>query len=175
MSSSRFFTDVKFADLSTLDASGANAVQFNPGETVRVKRIILVTTVAQTVADATITVVRRNRDDTPTETLGSFTLPFTGSALDKVYYTELGLAPTTGSTGVDGSTVYKGYNDGGIVSGVNVDVESLPKLDPGEELVLTSNGGGDAGTYHVYVEYIYEGFNPEVLGITANERTFTAV
>lgn len=178
MSSSRYFTDALIADLSTLDASGANSVQFNPGQTIRAKRLIFVTTVAHTVADATITVVRRNRDDTPTETLGTFTLPFTGSATDKVYYVELGLAPTTGTTGVDGSTVYKGYNDGGasIATGqvVNSDVESLPQFVPGEELVMTSNGGGDAGTYHVYVEYIPEGFNPEVLGITANERTFTA-
>jgi hypothetical protein len=163
MSVSQFFTNAKFADLSTLDASGANAVQFNPGERAKVKRVILVTTVAQTTADATITVVVRDRDNGNSTTIGTFTLPFTGSATDDVQYAEFGNPSATADTGVDGSSVYSSVSPGGLI-----------EVDPGQEMVFTSDGGGDAGTYHVYVEYIPEGFNPEVLGITANERTFTA-
>ncbi len=162
MSSSRHYTDATVENLATLDASGANAVQFNPGMTVKVKRLIFITTIAQTTADAVITVVKRNRDDTPTETLGTVTLPFTGSATDDVQYVELGYPDTDGEVGSDGSTVYSSVSPGGMI-----------EMVPGEELVLTSNGGGDAGTYQVYVEYIPEGFNPEVLGITDNELTFT--
>ena len=162
MSVSQYWTKDMYANLSTLDASGANAVEYAPGEAIDVKRAIFVTTVAQTVADATITVVVRDRDNGNSTTIGTFTLPFTGSALDKVYYVDFGKPDEDGTVETDGSLVFSSDEPGGLV-----------EVLPGQEIVFTSDGGGDAGTYQVYLEYISKGFDPNVLGITDNERTFT--
>lgn len=146
-------------NLGTLDASGANAVVFAPGRPAIVRKIVTVTTIAQTTADAVITMAVRDVDDGNSTTQGTFTLPFTGSAADDVKFVKPGQPSATGATAVDGSTVYEGFTPGG---GIRVEV--------GQELSLTSNGGGDAGTYQVYVEYIDEGFNEA----DGTELTFTA-
>jgi len=161
MSSSLFWTKSEFANLSTLDASGSNAVQYEPGQRIKAKRLILVTTVAQTVANATLTVVVRDRDNGNSTTIGTITVPFSGSALDKVLYADFGKPKTTATTGSDGSATYS-TDPGGLV-----------EVDPGQEIVITSDGGGDAGTYQVYLEYIPEGFDPYVQGVEDNEMTFT--
>lgn len=146
--SSNYMTKDDIANLGTLDASGANSIVFAPGRPVDVDRIILVTTVAHTVADATITVGVRNVDDTSSVTKGSFVIPFTGSALNKVLAIELVKPKTTATTAADGSIYYAGYNPGGFI-----------RVDPGQELFLTSDGGGNAGTYQVYIEYKDQGFS----------------
>lgn len=136
-----------FTDLSTLDASGANAVQYNPGCPMDVKALVFVTTVAQTVADATLTVVVRDRDNGNSTTIGTLVLPFTGSALDQVRRFKLQLPKTTATTSsIDGSTTYA--STPGVV-----------EVNPGQEMVITSDGGGDAGTYQVYVEAVKQGFS----------------
>lgn len=149
--------DVQY-NAGTLDASGANAIVFAPGRPVDVKRIVVVTTVAQTTADAVISVAVRDVDNGNSTAIGTFTLPFTGSAADDVKYVELGKPLTTGTTASDGSLVYKGHTPGGPV-----------RVDVGQEMSLTSNGGGDAGTYQVYFEYLDQGFD----AVTETELVFT--
>jgi hypothetical protein len=162
MGVSQYWTKDMYANLSTLDASGANSVVYAPGESIDVKRLIFVTTVAQTVADAVLTVAVRDVDNGNSTTIGTVTLAFTGSTADDVQYTDLGKPATTGTVETDGSLVFSSDDPGGVIA-----------IRPGQELAITSNGGGDAGTYQVYVEYISKGFNPEVLDITDNELTFT--
>lgn len=131
---------IKQVGTAALDASGANTVTAIFGRKARLKRLILVTTVAQTVANATITVAVRDHDDSPSTTIGSFVLPFSGSAIGDKKYVDLVTTDTDGSTSsIDGSLVYE--------AGDPVEVE------PTEELALTSDGGGDAGSYLVFVEY----------------------
>lgn len=162
MSVSQYWTKALFANAGTLDASGANTVAFAPGEAIDVKRLILVTTVAHTTANATITVAVRDVDNGNSTTIGTFVLPFSGSAADDVQYVELGKPATTGTVASDGSTVYSSVDPGGLI-----------EVLPGQEIALTSDGGGDAGSYAVYVEYMPKGFNPEVLGLDDEELTFT--
>lgn len=162
MSVSQYWTKDHYANVGSLDASGANSVVYAPGEAIDAIRAILVTTVAQTVANATITVAVRDVDNGNSTTIGTFTLPFSGSAADDVQYADFGKPATTGTVETDGSTVYSSADPGGVI-----------EVLPGQEIVFTSDGGGDAGTYQVYLEYVSKGFNPEVLGITDNERTFT--
>lgn len=145
---SGYMTKDDIANAGSLDASGANTLAWAPGRPVDVDRIVLVTTVAHTVADATITVGVRNVDDTSSVSKGTFVIPFTGSALNKVFSIPLVKPKTTSTTGADGSIVFKGYSPGGFI-----------RVDPGQELFLTSDGGGDAGTYQVYIEYKDQGFS----------------
>lgn len=147
-------------NLGTLDASGANTIVFAPGHYFDVKRVILVTTIAQTVVDAIITVAIRDVDDGNSTTKGTFTLAFTGSATDDKKFVDFGKPATTGTTAADGSLIYKGHTPGGVL-----------ELKPGQELSLTSDAGGNAGTYQVYVEGYDKGMNIGQVGMT--ELTFT--
>lgn len=178
MSVSQYWTKDHYANVGSLDAAEASTVTYAPGEAIDVIRAILVTTEAQTAATATITVAVRDVDNGNSTTVGTFTMVVAGSALDKVDYVDFGKPPTTGTTASDGSLVYEGYNTGGVGfdgdgNVVNTRTEGVIEVLPGQEIAFTSDGGGDAGTYQVYIEYISKGFNPEVLDITANERTFT--
>lgn len=140
-----YYDKARTDNIGSLDASGANTVAFAPGQPVDVTRIVLVTTVAHTTADATITVTVRDVDDGNSTTVGTFALAYDGSATDDVQYVNVAgeqVGPTTAS---DGSIVY-GPNPGVI------------EVNPGQEIALTSDGGGDAGTYQVYVEYFPQGF-----------------
>jgi hypothetical protein len=159
---SGYYTKDDIANLGTLDASGANSVVFAPGRPVDVDRVIVVTTVAQTTADATITLGVRDVDNGNSVTKGSFVLPFTGSATDDVKYVNLVKPKTTATTASDGSITFTGYSPGGFI-----------EVNPGQELFLTSDGGGDAGTYQVYVEYKDQGFSGSRIA-DAVELTFTA-
>lgn len=112
-------------------------------QVIDVKRIILITTTAYTVANDTVTVLRRDNDDTPSETLGTFPIAFTGSVIGDVTFVDpIGL--TAQSTGLDGSIV-------------NVAADGFIELSPGQELVFVSAGTQTAGACNVYVEYIKQG------------------
>lgn len=150
----------KIDNLGTLDASGANTIVFAPGRQAVVRKIILITTVAQTVANATITVAVRDVDNGNSVTQGTFVMPFATSATDDVAFVKPGQPATAGTTAVDGSLVFEGYEPGGGIV-----------VEPGQELALTSDGGGDAGTYQVYVESID---NPFVEAEADREITFVA-
>lgn len=145
---------------SSLDASGTNSIDFGLVATWFLARIKMVTTIAHTVADATITVALRDKDDGNSTTLGTFTLPFSGSATDDIKYVDLIKPLTTATTSsIDGSTTYTTENKGPV------------KVLANQEIVLTSDGGGNAGTYLIYFEGVEEGLNSAVTG---SARTFTA-
>lgn len=151
----------------SLDASGANTAVITFGQRVAVSRLVLVTTVAQTVADATITVAVRDVDDGNSTTKGTFTLPFTGSATDDLKYVDLIKPSTSGAAGADSvtavpTTVYTTSGKGPIY------------IEANQELALTSDGGGNAGTYMIYAEGWPEGNNVKDDSPAMSERTFTA-
>lgn len=159
-----YYADKAIANLGTLDTSGANTIVFAPGRPADVCRAILVNTVAHTVADAIITVAVRDVDNGNSTTIGTFTLPFTGSAADDVKYVELVFPDSDGEiSSIDGSLTFSSESPGGPI-----------QVDVGQEISFTSNGGGDAGTYQVYVEYYDQPFQSEAGRVgNAAELTFT--
>lgn len=144
----------------SLDASGANTAVVAIGHPAAVSRVVFVNTIAHTVADAVITFGYRNVDDTPSVTLGTFTLPFTGSATDDIKFIDIMLPLATGTvSSIDGSTVYTTAGKGPVY------------LEANDEMFFTSDGGGNAGTYLIYLQGWLEPFNEEVVG---TELTVTA-
>lgn len=145
---------------ASLDASGANSIDFGLDSVWWLSTIRLITTVAQTVADATITVALRDKDDGNSTTLGTFVLPYSGSATDDIKYVQM-IKPLTSATtsSIDGSTTYSAEGKGPV------------KVLANQEIVLTSDGGGNAGTYIIYFEGVEEGLNKRVYG---TELTLTA-
>lgn len=125
----------------------AGTLVWAPGEAVDVKRIILVTTAAYTVANGGITVARRNVDDTTSVNILSAVIPFTGSALNKVMYANVREPPTVATVGSDGSVVYLNTGAGHL------------RVNPGQELLFTDAGTQTAGASALYIEYIPVGFN----------------
>lgn len=141
----------------SLDASGANtAIVMAPGRRAYVRRLILVTSIAQTSALATLTVGVRNVDDTTSTTYGTFTVPLTGSALNDVAICDLATGPTTYTTAVDSSSTLAGG--------------AMIRVKPGQEMFVTSDGGGNAGTYIIYAEYYDDAF---VTADFTRRQTFT--
>lgn len=144
-----FYDKTQLYNAGTLDTSGANAIVFAPGQPVHVKRVIFVTTVAHTVANATISVAVRDVDNGNSVAIGSFVVPYSGSAADDVGFANIA-ANQTGPTTLSGNGISAPvWYDGGAGDVLVV---------PGQEISLTSDGGGDAGTYQVYFEYVPTGF-----------------
>jgi hypothetical protein len=139
-------------------ATSGTAVVFTPTERVLVKRIRLVTTVAYTGSTSTVTVARRNADNTSSTTIGTF--PLAAIAVNTTQYVELIEPLTTGTTGADGSTVYSTATKAGHVL-----------VAPGQELTITSSAAGTTGTFKVDVEYETEGLNTKLYG---TKLAFTA-
>lgn len=149
----------EIANVGAATISGTTAVTWAPGRPADVRRLILVTTTAVTVADATLTVSVRDVDDGNSTSYGTFVVPFTGSAADDVQYVDLVTTDTDGSTSaIDGSLV---YTAGGMI-----------EVNPGQELVVVSDGGATAGVVQVYVEYQDLGFSGSRVE-DATELTFT--
>jgi hypothetical protein len=159
---SSYMTQDDIINLGAFDAAEASTVAFAPGRPVDVHRVILVTTEAQVAADAIVTVSVRDVDDGNSTTIGTFTIPLAGSALDNVQYVNLVYPATTGTTASDGSLVFTGYDPGGFV-----------QVNPGQEIAFVSNAGGSSGIYTLYVEYKDQGFSGERVA-HAVELTFTA-
>lgn len=163
MSSNYMTTDDIALVSAGLDLSTVVTAVYAPGRPQDISRIILVTQIAQTVADANITVGVRNVDDTSSVTKGSFVLPLSGSALNKVLSIPLVKPKATATVNVDQSIGYKGYSPGGFI-----------RVNPGQELFMTSDGGGSTGTYAIYVEYKDQGFSGADVA-AAQELVFTGV
>lgn len=155
MSEALYFTDKPAHLLGTLDASGANSLSWAPGKPVDIENLIFLTTIAQTVADATITVGVRDIDDGNSTTRGTFALPFSGSATDQVRRVRLAAPRTTPIEYVASQPAGAGFG----VTEVMRSGEGLLKVNPGQEIFVTSNGGGDAGSYLVYAEYFAQPFS----------------
>lgn len=160
----------RFENVGTLTVSGSTALVKPFGRIVDVKRLILLTTTAQTVADDTVTVAVRKLDNTSSTTAGTFVATFTGSALNQVRFVDFGLP----SDDPEADTVQDQ-----LIRSASV-VYSAPqprllRLYPDEELVITPAAGATAGAYDVWVQFQDLGFNPkDNPDYTPVELTFTA-
>jgi len=144
--------------VGTLDASGSNTVDMRFGQPVDVKRLILVNTIPHTAADAKLTVGVRDEDDTPSADHTAYTLVQSGSAAGDVFTIELGVPDTDAVVAVDGLDTHAA-------------TPILLAVDSNEELFITSDGGGDAGSYTIYAVVQELGFH---LG-AANTNVATAL
>lgn len=134
------------------DLSTVITVALAAGKRVAVSRIRFVTTVAQTTALATITIFKRKADGTGSTTIGTFSLPLTGSVVNQVQFVNLLKPLTTGTAGADSTaslptTVYTTVGKGPVY------------LEADEVIGITSDGGGATGTYNVYFEGWDDQFN----------------
>jgi hypothetical protein len=146
----------KTESLGNLVVSGANTVALAFGQPVDVKRLILVTTVAVTVANAKLTIGVRKRDDTSSVSHSAYTVPFTGSAINDVQYIELPEPDTAAVVAVDGLDTHAA-------------TPNILEIDSDEELFVTSDGGATAGACDIYAMVQEQGFQP------ASARSGTAV
>lgn len=157
-----FWREYDIRDLGSVDISGANATTaVEVGEKWSIKRIIGVVTVATTGAAASvITMAIRDADGNGSADVGTFTVP-SGVAVNTVFYVDPAKPDTDGTAAVDGTTLY-------------TDDPDMPVVLPGEEFLLTSNGGGDAGTVRFFVQYQRGGFVPGSHPVTASEYAWVA-
>jgi hypothetical protein len=155
---SAFWTDDAVLEIGTLTHTGTTAITKSFGRKVKIKRLILVTTTAVTVADDTVTVGKRKVDNTAVSpaSVGTFVVPFTGSALNDVKYVELAEPSTSVASGTVGDQI--GRTASVIYKSVPGDYLSI---DPDEELYVTPGGTSSAGVNQVWAEYIMESFDPE--------------
>ncbi len=148
----------KTIPIGSIDASESNTTAFQFGQPVDVKRIIFVTTQAQTVADAKITVGVRDLDGSPSESHSAYTLAFTGSAIGDVQTAELAVPDTAAVVAVDGLDTH-------AATPITLAVDS------DRELFILTDAGGDAGIYDLYAQVQELGFH---LG-AANTNVATAL
>ena len=145
--------------VGNLDASGSNTVSLAFGQPVDVKRLILVNTIPHTSANAKLTIGVRDRDDTPSVNHTAYTLVQSGSAAGDVFTIEVGVPDTAAdATGSDSLDVFSA-------------TPVLLAIDTDEELFITSDGGGNAGSYDIYAQVQELGFH---LG-AANTNVATAL
>ena len=151
-----FYSMVDWDYMGTLDTSGANTLDWVPGNPVDVKRILLVVTTAMTTADPTLTIGVRDADlGTNSETYATAVIPYASGADGAQFYIDFPARTSAVSAGSDGP-----YTDQVDKSAAIVYRTTEPlHIDFGQELFITSNGGGDAGVSAVYVEYLKQGFN----------------
>jgi hypothetical protein len=140
-----------YFDKDRVDSVGAltdgGTLEWGVGQVVDVKRLILVTTTAYTVANDTVTVSVRDVDNGNSVTIGTFVITFAGSAADDVRFVNLGEPETAGSISpIDGSLIFDNEPGG------------LLRINPGQELVIVDGGQQTAGASALYVEYIPGGF-----------------
>jgi hypothetical protein len=140
---SNYMTKDQFLDIGSLTDGGT--LVYNAPVPIHIKRIVLRTTTAYTVADDTVTVIVRDNDDTPTATKGSFVMAFTSSAIGDVTEVVLDSANPAATVAADGS-LYSKPGPGFI------------ELLPGQEFVLTDGGTQTAGASQVYIEFVKQGF-----------------
>jgi hypothetical protein len=133
----------QFLDIGALTDNGT--LVYNAPVPIDIKRIILRTTTAYTVADDTVTVIVRDNDDTPTATKGTFVMAFTGSTIGDITEVVLDSSNPVATVAADGS-LYSAPGPG------------LLRLEPGQELVLTDGGTQTAGASQVYIEFVKQGF-----------------
>lgn len=144
---SNYFVQERVDPVGALTLTGTTAVAFAPGGPIDVQWLDFVATTAVTAA-STVTVAVRNVDDTSSVTIGTITIPTL--ALNEVARVGIVKPATAGSTAIDGSLVFKGYNPGGAV-----------QVNPGQELALIPVANGAAGVVQAYVKYYKQGFNGE--------------
>lgn len=152
----------------SLDFDSAASVVFTPGRPVDVKAIIIVLLEATSVAASAVTVARRNADDSSSTTLGTFSLA-SGLAVNTVHRVTIANVKTA-ATGTDASQVAD-VNIGGRVLGIQTNDPGVARVNPGQEIVVTSDGAGTGGNALVFFEYVEVGNQED--GFTINDITFT--
>ena len=154
--SAYFGTDDVVTDGIDFDFAEAVTAVYAPGRPIDVKRIILVIKEASNGAEV-ITVAVRNKDDTPSTTIGTFTIP-SGLATDTVLKVDIANVKTavTGSDASQPATVTTGR-----VLGIQTNQPGVIEVNPGQEISLTSTGGtATTGQADVYFSYVAMGNQP---------------
>lgn len=130
---SQFWNSRKLMKASaTNDVSGANAVTFDMNELVWIKRVLFVLTTAKDGTKSVITIAKRRIDgSTGSTNLGTFEIA-ASQAANTPCYVELARPVGSPHTLVDGSIGYDALPD-------------MPQADLGDQIVLTSDGGGASG------------------------------
>ena len=136
----------KVRSVGSLDAAESSTVSLAFGQPVDVKRVILVNTEVHTSANSKLTIGVRDRDDSPSADHSAYTLPFAGSALGDVFTLEVGEPDTDAVVAVDDLDTHAA-------------TPILLAIDVDEEFFITSDAGGDAGIYDVYVQVQELGFH----------------
>ncbi len=136
----------KFAKVGSLVVSGANTVTLDFGQPVDVKRLVLVTTTAVTVANAKLTVGKRKLDNTGSSNHSAYTMTFTGSAINDVKEILLGVPDTAAVVAVDGLDTHAA-------------TPVLLELAANEEVFITSDAGATAGACDIYAQVQEQGFH----------------
>lgn len=167
--SAYFGTDDVVQLIGSVDISGANSGVLEVGKPMDVKRIVAVVTTATTGASGSvITVSKRNASGSGgATTLGTFTIA-TGVAANTVLYADIADVKTavTGSDASQPAAVTTGR-----VLGIQTNDPGVFEINPGQELVVASDGGGDAGVVSFYASGVEMGNNPD--RFTATKLTFT--
>lgn len=154
-------TEVGASPTLNISMNGANAV-FPIAKPIDLKRIVLVIEALNS-AQATMTLARRNVDNSSSVNLGTFLIPI-NSPVNTVYSVELPVPTAISGTSQPVSLPL------GSVTAVQTSLPGLYPVNPGQELVLTSAGGG-SGTVNFYYEFAIQGNNPSRYNPT--KLTFT--
>jgi len=146
----------KVALVGTLTTTGTTKAVLSFGQPVDVKRFILVTTTAVTIADGKITVGKQGIGAVAPSSHSAYTLPFTGSAVLDVKEILVGVPDTAAVVAVDGLDTHAA-------------TPNLLEIDVDEELFIVSDGVPTAGIVEVWVQVQERGFH------LADARTGPAV
>lgn len=155
---SNYFTKERVDSVGAVTLTGTTAVAFAAGHPIDVQDFVFVATTAVTAA-STVNIVVRNVDDSSSTTIGSIVIPTL--ALNAVAHVGVSKPSDTGSTGADGSLVFKGYEPGGPI-----------QVNPGQEIALVPVANGAAGVVAAYVGYLPQGFSGARVA-DAVEATYT--
>lgn len=147
---SNYFTKDQFLDIGSLTKGGT--IAYSPPVAMDVKRIVLRTTTAYTVANDIVTVNVMDIDGSPTATKGTFTVPFASSTIGDISNVDLKSANPAPTVAVDNSLYSK--PGPGFVS-----------LLPGQSLQIVDGNQQTAGVAQVYIEFEKQGWTPNV-GLT---------
>lgn len=152
-----YFNQAEWASVGSLDTSGTNTVDWIPGGPVDVKRILLVVTTAMTAANATLTIGKRDADlATNSESYATAVIPFASGADGAQFVIDFPAKTAAVTAGSDGPYTDQKDKSAAVVYSSE---PGLLHIDFGQELFVTSDGGGDAGVSAVYVEYMKQGLN----------------
>ena len=136
----------KTISVGSIDAAESNTTVFTFGQPVDIKRLIFVTTQAQTAAAAKLTIGVRDLDGSPTESHSAYTMAFTGSTVGDVQVAELAEPDTAAVVAVDGLDTHAATPTTLLVAS-------------NRELFILTDAGGNAGIYDIYAVVQELGFH----------------
>jgi len=141
---SNYFTKDQYLDIGALTDGGT--LVYNPPVPIDVKRIILRTTTAYTVANDTVTVNVMDIDGSPTATKGTFVIAFSGSTIGDLVQVDLKPASIVAATTAADGSLYSKPGPGFI------------RVLPGQSLQIVDGGQQTAGASQAYIEFEKQGF-----------------